>query len=344
MFMRDLKQHPIFEATDPTRGRSVRISAPSPKWLNPFWKDGVVIRAAGIPGELPHSKFYVARELLLGGILDGSILPGTTIVEATSGNTGDGLALFCKALGLPVRLIISAGTVGWKVDKIRVMGSGVEVVLDTIAGETTVERARREGKLEGHYNPDQYANPLNPLSHKKYLAPQLFKAAEEITLLAVASGTMGTSMGLKQYAEEQGLPTYVLAVILEEKEEVPGIRSLSKIKHDIRQPWKNFFTLEDLEFVKRHESFLTSFYSWRWVLQSFGPSYGSAHFGALKRLYKAKRAGTLDRYRSKRSGMVEVVVLGADTNAPYLDLFSGELKAEERHTDKEPDLLSLLAA
>ena len=61
-----LAHHPFLAATDPAASRLVRVSAPFPEWLNPFHGDGVVIRAASIPGEVEHSKSYMARELLLG--------------------------------------------------------------------------------------------------------------------------------------------------------------------------------------------------------------------------------------------------------------------------------------
>ena len=64
-------QHPFFAATDPKLSRLVRVSVPFPEWLNPFWSDGVTIRAASIPGDVDHSKSYVARELLLGADFRG---------------------------------------------------------------------------------------------------------------------------------------------------------------------------------------------------------------------------------------------------------------------------------
>ena len=123
-----LADHHFFKASDPELSRIVRISTPFPDWLNPFWKDDVVIRAACIPGEVEHSKVYVAREILLGPIRDGLVTQDTLIKEATSGNTGQGLAKICKALGVRCQLIMPAGTARGKVNAISVMGGGIEVV------------------------------------------------------------------------------------------------------------------------------------------------------------------------------------------------------------------------
>ena len=337
----DIATHPFLEAINPRHSRLVHVSLPFPDWLNPFSKDGVVMRAAAIPGEVPHSKFIVARELIVGGIREGLITSQTVIVEATSGNTGQGIGQICKAIGLRANLIVPAGTAGGKLSALRVIGSGVEITLHTDPDETPVERARREGAQEGHFNPDQYANPLNPLAHKTYLAPQLFEAAGEISLLAVASGTMGTSMGLKQYATEKGLSTRVLPVVLEEEQEVPGVKPLSKILTDVRQPWRGLFSIEDgIERGTRRSSFLLCYYSWRWVPQMLGPSFGLAFQGALRRLQKAKQAGTLDELRTTR-GDVQVVILGADTYLPYLDILMGDTLSDKRHSHERPDLLDL---
>lgn len=333
-----LAHHPFLAATDPAASRLVRVSAPFPEWLNPFHGDGVVIRAASIPGEVEHSKSYMARELLLGPISEGLISQRTIVKEATSGNTGHGIAKICKALGIRCQLIMPAGTARGKINAISVMGGGVEVVLHSDPAETPVERARREGAQEGNYTLDQYDNWRNPWAHKTHLAPQLFSATGEVSLVAVASGTMGTCMGLRQYVDEHGLGTRVLPVLLEEHHEVPGARPLSKVQKDIRLPWQKLFAPHDLEFGTRHPSFLLAYYSWRVLPQMLGPSFGLAFQGALRRLHREKVAGRLDGLRTR--GKIEVVLVGADSYLPYLDLFLGETQSDERHTYDSPDLLS----
>jgi cysteine synthase len=334
-----LANHHFFKASDPELTRIVRISTPFPDWLNPFWKDDVVIRAACIPGELEHSKVYVAREILLGPIRDGLVTQDTLIKEATSGNTGQGLAKICKALGVRCQLIVPAGTARGKVNAISVMGGGIEVVLHSDPAETIVERARREGGDSGCFNPDQYGTWRNPHAHKKYLAPKLFQSAGPVSLLSVASGTMGTAMGLKQFVDEHGFSTQVVPVILEEHNEVPGARPLSKIEKDVRLPWKGLFSLADIERGTRHSSFLLAYYSWRFLPETLGPSFGLAYQGALRRLQKEKLSGGLGLLRI--GGRVEVIIVGVDTYLPYLDLFLGELQSDERHSYKTPDILAL---
>jgi cysteine synthase len=334
-----LAHHPFFAVTDPGHSRLVRLSKPFPEWLNPFSSNRVTIRAAAIPGDVEHSKSYMARELLLGPISEGLISQHTIVKEATSGNTGHGIAKICKALGISCQLIMPAGTARAKINAISVMGGGVEVVLHSDPNETPVERGRREGAQDGYYNPDQYSSWRNPWAHKTHLAPQLFAAAGDVSLLAVASGTMGTCMGLRQYVDQHGLRTRILPVLLEDHHEVPGARPLSKVQKDVKLRWQDLFSLDDIELGTRHASFLLAYYSWRVLPQMLGPSFGLAFQGALRRLQKEKQAGSLDALRV--NGEVEVVLVGADTYLPYLDLFLGETQSDERHTYNSPNLLAL---
>lgn len=321
-----LQAHPYLEATNPAKYRLVSISQPFPAWLNPFYNDGVVIRAGIIPGDTAHSKSYVARELIVGGIEKGEISNESTIVEASSGNIGQGIAAICNALRIKCRIIMSGDTPTSKLNAVRAIGRYVELILHLDEQQSTVERARREGTQPGYYNPDQYANPLNPLAHQKYLAPQLFARAGKLDAIAVASGTMGTSLGLKAYAEGADLTTTILPVVCAEREEVPGTRSLSRIRRDVQLPWEKSFLLQDIECGTRHESFVLAYLSWRWLPKMLGPSFGLAFFGALKRIWKAKEAGTLDKFRN-------VLVLGADSYELYPDVIFGELLNDEFSLD-----------
>lgn len=330
--MADLAQHPIFQATDPMRSTLVRISDPFPPSLNPLANDNVVIRAAMVPGEIPHVKFYMGRELVLNGVSSGAITAETTVVESSSGNTAHAIAVFCNALGIKARFIMSSDTPADKVNLIRVMGSNIEVILHSDPKESPVERARREGQQDGFFNPDQYKNALNAEAHKKYLGTQLFRRAAEIgiepSLIGVASGTMGTCMGLQQAALADEWATRIIPVLCAPKEEVPGARTLQKVLRDIRNPWQELFTMEDLEFGTRHESFLLSYLSWQCLPQQLGPSFGLAGLGTIQRLWKAKQAGTLDQFRNS-DGIVEALVLGPDSYLPYVNVILGELRTEE---------------
>lgn len=337
-----LLDHLFWKASDPRRVRLIRVSSAFPPELNPLASDGVVLKAAGVPGEAQHSKWIVAREGILDGIRKGRIEPGTTVIEATSGNTGDGMAKACNALGLRFIAVMSVDVPHDKIDAIRVVGrrTGLHLLSDT--DETTVAYARRLGAQDGWYNPDQYSGYWNPQAHCTYLAPQLWEQQPNISLLFVPSGTMGTSIGLSMYVREKHLRTKIIPIVCAEGEEVPGARTCASISKEIRQPVQGFFRETDFGFGMRHESFHLSFLTWGHVIPHLGPTFGLGYAGALRFLQKQRKLGDLDQFRHS-DGKIHAVIIGPDDSRPYLPLYFGELKKWELSAKTPPaDLLSVL--
>lgn len=317
---KSLLEHPFWKATDPAQMRLVRVFE-LPDEANPFAADGVVIKIAGASGETPYHKWPMAREGILDGIRKGLITPDTTVVEATSGNTGHAMATICTNLGLRFVAVVAKDTPGPKIDIIRALGDHVSVQMPD-SGETTAECARRLGAQEGWYNPDQYSGEWNPRSHKEYLAPQLFKQTP-ISVFATPGGTMGTCLGIARYVQENNRRTKVIPVMCAEGQEVPAARTLSRVKKDIRLPWQEYFKETDIQFGTRTASFALSFLSWRYVpTVQLGPSFGLAFVGMLKFLREQKAAGMLDQFRED-DGNIYAVVFGPDDYRPYNNLYLG---------------------
>ena len=337
-----LLENPLWKALDPTDLRLVRVSEEFPPSLNPFSEDGVIIKAAGVPGEVPHSKWYMAREGIRDGIGKGYIEEGTTIVEATSGNTGQAMAIICNALGLRFVPIMSGDVPQDKINAIRTLGRHVQPRLHFDPDETTVEYARRLGAEAGWYNPDQYKSSWNWRAHYCHLAPQLWEQQGKISILAVPAGTMGTCYGLALYARDRELNTKVVPVMCAEEEEVPGARTLASITRDIRHPWKDVFQEEDVQFGTRHASFIFSYLTWTHVPQMLGPSFGLGFYGAISFLREHKNAKTLYQFRDKEDGKIYVVVFGPDDYRSYTPLYLGELKRKEFSAHTPPNLLRLV--
>ncbi|MFM2330598.1 MAG: hypothetical protein RLZZ26_105 [Candidatus Parcubacteria bacterium] len=343
MINQELLRHPFWATMDPTKRRLVRLSAPLPAEMNPFAENDVTIRVAGVPGEAQHSKWVIAREAILQGIRLGYIDQDIAVIEATSGNTGDAMAQICNALDIRFTAVMSSDVPHDKIDAIRAIGRRTRVDVRSDADETTVQYARRLGAHEGWYNPSQYDGDWNWRAHLEHLAPQLWAQQPHISLLFVPSGTMGTSIGLCTYVREKVLDTTIVPVLCAEEEEVPGARTLSSVQKDVRQPWRSFFQEKDLQFGMRHESFFLSFLSWKYVMPHLGPSSGLAFAGALRFLGKHRDAGTLEQFKDRETGKIEVVVFGPDDCRPYRPLYFGELKKREISAMTPPaDLLSVL--
>jgi pyridoxal-phosphate dependent enzyme len=338
----NLLHHPFWAATNPENCRLVRISEPFPDAFNPFAGDGVVIRAGGVPGEMEHSKTYLGREGILDGVKSGAIQNDTIVHEATSGNTGHSMAKAANALGIRFCPHIPGDTPQEKINAMRVFGRYVSPELHFDPQESTVEKARRLGAQPGHYNPDQYAGQWNPDAHKRYLAPQLWQQAPNMSLLFVPAGSMGTGTGLAAYARERGLATKIISVMVERGAEVPGARNRQRIDRDVRLDWQSFFDETDIEYGPRHESFFLSFLSWQFVPQSLGPSFGLGLYGAFAHLWKHKKAGTLDRYRNAE-GHIEAVVFGPDDSRLYSQLYLAELSLEELSARNLPHIEDIMS-
>lgn len=317
-----LLNHPFWQVSDPSNMRLVRIFG-WPTEANPFAEDGVIIKIAAAPGEVPYHKAPTAREGILDGIRRGLITPDTTVVEATSGNTGLAMLAICNLLGLNFVPVIAGDVPGPKLDVMRALG-GIGGNVNFRAperGETTVECARRLGAQDGWYNPDQYGGEWNPQSHCEYLARQLFGQTRASVFVA-PGGTMGTCIGVARYANGFGQFTKVVPVMCAEGQEVPAVRTLPRVKKDVLLPWQKSLAETDIQFATRFASFALSFASWRYIPVQLGPSFGLAFVGALKFLREHKAAGTLDQFR-KPDGRIYVVVFGPDDYKPYTALYLG---------------------
>jgi cystathionine beta-synthase len=133
----------------------------------------------------------------------GQLTPGATIVEATAGNTGLGLALVAARKGYRLVLVIPDKMSQEKIYHLRALGAEVRMTRSDVAKghpdyyQDTAERVARE--LGGYYV-NQFGNPANPLAHETTTGPELWSQTEG-TLDAVVCGvgSGGTLTGLSRY-------------------------------------------------------------------------------------------------------------------------------------------------
>ena len=129
---------------------------------------------------------------------EGRIEPGrTTIVEATSGNTGIALAFVCAAKGYDLVLTLPQGMSREREGLLRLYGARVEVT-DSLGGMTeAVEAARALATREDVFLPDQFSNPANPEIHRRTTGPEILEAMEgRVDVLVAGVGTGGTITGV----------------------------------------------------------------------------------------------------------------------------------------------------
>ena len=138
----------------------------------------------------------------------GALKPGGTIVEATSGNTGIGLALTAAVRGYKCIFVMTDKASVEKVRYLKALGADVVVVPASAKPGTPdhyVQTARRIAReTPNSFYPDQYSNPNNPLAHYRTTGPEIWEQTEgKITHFVSGLGTGGSISGTGRYLKEQ---------------------------------------------------------------------------------------------------------------------------------------------
>jgi cysteine synthase len=145
---------------------------------------------------------------------EGRIAPRrTTIVEATSGNTGIALAFVCAARGYDLVLTLPQGMSREREGLLRLYGARVQLT-ESLGGMTeAVEAARAMAIGDDIFLPDQFSNPANPEIHRRTTAPELWEALDgRIDVFVAGVGTGGTITGVGEVLKERNPACRVVAV------------------------------------------------------------------------------------------------------------------------------------
>ena len=155
----------------------------------------------------------------------GTIRPGDTLIEATSGNTGIALAMAAAMRGYRMVLVLPEHL---SVERRQTMRAfGAEIVLTPKAGgmegaRDLAEKMRDEGK---GVILDQFANPDNPLAHYEGTGPEIWRdTGGGITHFVSSMGTTGTIMGVSRFLKEQNPQIQIVGCEPTEGSQIPGIR------------------------------------------------------------------------------------------------------------------------
>ncbi|MGZ4168937.1 MAG: cysteine synthase A [Solirubrobacteraceae bacterium] len=145
---------------------------------------------------------------------EGRIEPGrTTIVEATSGNTGIALAFVCAARGYDLILTLPQGMSREREALLRLYGASVEVVESLGSMTEAVEAAQALATRDDVFLPDQFSNPANPAIHRRTTGPELWEALEgRVDVFVAGVGTGGTITGAGEVLKERNPDCRVVAV------------------------------------------------------------------------------------------------------------------------------------
>ncbi len=136
----------------------------------------------------------------------GDIKPGDTIVEATAGNTGLGLALVAQQKGYKLVLVLPDKMSQEKIFNLRAMGAEVVLTRSDVAKghpEYYQDLGQRLAEEQGAYFINQFGNPDNPLAHETTTGPEIVaQMGGDLDAIVVGVGSSGTVSGLGKYLAE----------------------------------------------------------------------------------------------------------------------------------------------
>jgi cystathionine beta-synthase len=135
---------------------------------------------------------------------DGLLHPGGTVVEATAGNTGLGLALVARAKGYRVVLVVPDKMSTEKVLHLKALGAEVHTTRSDVGkGHPAYYQdyaARLAKEIPNSFFADQFNNPNNPLAHERGTGPELWEqSGHDLDAIVVGVGSSGTLTGLTRY-------------------------------------------------------------------------------------------------------------------------------------------------
>jgi cystathionine beta-synthase len=161
-------------------------------------------------------KDRVGLSMITVAELQGKLKPGDTIIEATAGNTGIGLALVARLKGYPIILVIPDKMSQEKINHLRALGAEILLTRSDVGKghpEYYQDYAQRIANETGAFYANQFENPANPLAHETTTGPEIWEQLEHnVDTVIVGIGSSGTITGLTHFFQKvSGKTEFVLA-------------------------------------------------------------------------------------------------------------------------------------
>ncbi|NMO04301.1 cysteine synthase [Gordonia sp. TBRC 11910] len=160
---------------------------------------------------------------------DGTLKPGDTILEPTSGNTGIALAMAAKVRGYRLIVVMPENTSAERRQLLTMFGA--EIISSPAAGGSNTAVAKAKELAAQHDDwvmLYQYGNAANALAHYEGTGPELYSDLPEITHFVAGLGTTGTLMGVGRFLREQNPDIEIVAAEPRYGDEVYGLRNIDE--------------------------------------------------------------------------------------------------------------------
>lgn len=174
-------------------------------------------------------KDRAAAWMVRHAVRDGLLKPGNVILEATSGNTGIGLAMVGAAMGYPVELVLPESVSIERRQTLKAFGAGLIITPGALGTDGAIEEVVRIREKAPHryFVPDQYGNRANWLSHYESTSLEILgQTGGEIHAFVAGMGTGGTLMGHSRRFAEEDPSIQVIGVEPEPGHSIQGLKNM----------------------------------------------------------------------------------------------------------------------
>jgi [CysO sulfur-carrier protein]-thiocarboxylate-dependent cysteine synthase len=172
-------------------------------------------------------KDRIAKFMIETAEADGTLTPGCTILEPSSGNTGIGLALICRLKGYRLKVVMPENVSPERRQLLEIFGAEIIVSPGAEGSNGAVRMAQRLVKeMDDVVFLYQYGNPANPRAHYEGTGSEIAEALDRVDVLVAGLGTGGTLMGAGERLRESFPDLVVAAAEPLPGEPVMGLRSL----------------------------------------------------------------------------------------------------------------------
>ncbi|MBU3718139.1 MAG: PLP-dependent cysteine synthase family protein [Actinobacteria bacterium] len=201
-------------------------------------------------------KDRIAKAMIEEAEESGRLLPGQTILEPSSGNTGIALAAIARIKGYPIKILMPTSVSIERRQMLEIFGAEVILTPGEEGSNGAVKRAVEMAAQHPEYCfLYQYANDANPRAHYEGTGPEILRDVPEITHFVAGLGTSGTLMGTGRFLKENKPDVKIVAVEPPLGERVEGLRNLDEgYVPPVFDKWHGFDVLDRKRVVRPRES------------------------------------------------------------------------------------------
>jgi cysteine synthase len=201
-------------------------------------------------------KDRIALAMVQEAEADGTLTPGRTIIEPSSGNTGIALAMICRVRGYHLKIVLPENVSIERRQLLEVYGAEI---IPSPGAEGSNGAVRRAQEIAAEH-PEwvflyQYGNEANPRAHYRTTGPEIWRDVPDVTHFVAGLGTSGTLLGVGTYLKEQNPDVKIFAVEPPSGETVEGLRNLEDgYIPPVFEKWGGFDLLDGKSIVRPRES------------------------------------------------------------------------------------------